>query len=173
MKRLVLCVVLLCCASGSAFAQGARKRQKAWQAKRAATDLNQGEPLPWWGFDLSLYKGTGVWQDSQGNEGKLEISFVIEDRGDQENFWLTINYGETASKIFASRMWDDSSPYKLFALDGYPIGDAVIVREADAPRYEIIYDVGSVIKRVVEDGITVSLSGTTEEGLQWNTVELG
>lgn len=141
--------------------------------------------LPWWGVEIGYYRGTGVWQDNQGNEGELKISLVTEIRGydeARENIWLTISYGEEEElKIHKSMFFSDYPNLPLFSLDGFPVnGEAYIFPDDyDEPpakiTYQFIPDGLVKLVRLTKDGHTTTLSGTIEEDgrtVQWDNVKL-
>lgn len=76
-----------------------------------------------WGVEHKYYRGTGIWEDNLEQKGKLVISFVTEVKGEEESFWLVLNYRGIKRRIYASRIWDNGSPFKIFSIYGWPIGD--------------------------------------------------
>lgn len=135
-----------------------------------------------WGVEREHYKGTGVWEDDLGQKGTLTISFVTEVRGVEENFWLSIKYGQVEKKIYASRIWDDGSPFNIFALDGYPIGDGSYSpcdwcrRQTELTTYDIRFSGWTLKLKRLTFPNSEALSGTiTEENgrtVIWNYVDL-
>lgn len=111
-----------------------------------------------WGVDIDRYEGTGTWE-SYHDSGELELVLVIENRGDEENWWLTVKYREGKKKqLYFSRMLDDDPDNQtLYGLDGAPVG------ETRARRGETDYFLDdSTVVRVGHEGAGEILSGRIE-----------
>ena len=88
-----------------------------------------GSPLSYalvWGSDYRCYKDIARVTNNSLEWSLVDVTLVTEVRGVEENFWLTVLYIEKGEgkrfTVYASRIWDDGSPFKLFSLNGYPIG---------------------------------------------------
>lgn len=96
-----------------------------------------------WGSDYRCYKDIARVTNDSLEWSLVDITLVTEVRGVEENFWLTVLYIEKGEgkrfTIYASRIWDDGSPFKLFSLDGYPIGRGSFTSGGDTLTYE--YDI--------------------------------
>lgn len=138
-----------------------------------------------WGIERSCYRKADVQasDDTRFKKGSLDITFVIEVRGVEESFWLTVKYGESKEEkiyIYASRLWDEGSPFKLFSLDGYPVGSGSLSDEAgESIVYE--YNIRLADKRIKitrvsdESSTSESLSAVmTVDGdeIAWDAGEL-
>ena len=103
-----------------------------------------------WGIDYNCYRSVGHVLDW----GVVELTYVNEIRGNEENFWLTVRYKEFQDsrssegeektfRVYASRLWDEGSPFRLFALDGHPIGNGSFSIDDKGTRtYE--YNIGGL-----------------------------
>lgn len=79
-----------------------------------------------WGSYYRCYEDTAQVTNDSLEWSLVDVTLVTEERGVEENFWLTVLYIEKGEgkrfTVFASRIWEDGSPFRLFSLDGYPIG---------------------------------------------------
>lgn len=124
-----------------------------------------------WGVDIAKYQGTGTWREYHGETGKLELVLVIENRSNEENFWLTVNYGvvnevvnsrhdDGKRQFYISRMLDDDSGrIPLYGIDGRPVGSARSL--SDQTAYFINEDLNGGIRvfRKKHEGTGEILSG--------------
>ena len=151
-------------------------------ADAKATSITEMK-LPVWGIEMGHYHGTGVWQDNQGNEGELEISFVTTIKGydtAEEDIWLTVSYGEKELKMHKTIVYGDTD-LKFFTLDAWPADVEAYIApgDYDEPPAKITYKFnGGLFKlvRLTKDGKTTALSGEIlledDRTVQWNNVEL-
>lgn len=138
---------------------------------------------PMWGIEMGHYHGTGVWQDNQGNEGELEISFVTTIKGydtAEEDIWLTVSYGEKELKMHKTIVYGDTD-LKFWTLAGWPANVEAYISpgDYDEPPAKTTYKFnGGLVKlvRLTKDGKTTSLSGEIlledDRAVQWDNVEL-
>lgn len=98
-----------------------------------------------WGSDHKCYKDTARVTNNSLEWGLVDVTLVTEVRGVEENFWLTVLYIEKGEgkrlTVYASRIWDAGSPFKLFSLDGYPIGRGSFTSGEDADTLTYEYDI--------------------------------
>ena len=173
----VVCASWMGCFAPDAQKTAEHQAEIAPAAVDNAADT-QEEALPWWGTEVSVYQGTGVWTDSQGSEGKLKISYVLEYRGEETNFWLTLDYGDDheIDRFFASKL---DFMDKLWSLDGMPVGTADV--EEDGLSYRINYhfvhgEYLFTLNKMVSEDEEIRLQGEKKEKegrvVQWGTVKL-
>ena len=152
----------------SPVARDASSEATRKDAEVAEAERNQSMELPWWDANIQIYKGAGVWQDSQGNKGELELSLMEQHIAGEEYTWLTVKGGENEENLAFSRV-----DYELYTIDQLPapMGEASF---DDEGQMTLIFNTDNSLrlKMSYEGANILSLSATLEKEdgviMQWH-----